>query len=118
VRWRACEPCILPQIFEANNWVNLNAILIEAQIIDEELCKATHSIVITILLKLKAIIIAVTDPVFKVMIKPVKEIDWSDTALEILRLINTSMTKAALLAHRSQWEGRYARASCSTLLKG
>src|SRR6266446_9379353 len=30
-------------------------------------------------------------------------------ALEILRSINTSMTKAALLAHRSQWEGRYAR---------
>jgi hypothetical protein len=28
--------------------------------------------------KLRAAILAVTDPVFKVMINPVKEIDWSD----------------------------------------
>ena len=33
--------------------------------------------------KLKAIIIAVTDPVFKVMIKPVKEIDWSDNPKQL-----------------------------------
>jgi len=33
--------------------------------------------------KLKAIIIAVTDPVLKVMIKPVKEIDWSDNPKQL-----------------------------------
>jgi phenylacetate-coenzyme A ligase PaaK-like adenylate-forming protein len=33
---------------------------------------------------LKAVIIAVTDPVFKVMIKPVKEIDWSDNPKRLL----------------------------------
>jgi len=33
--------------------------------------------------KLKATIIALTDPVFKVVIKPVKEIDWSDSAKQL-----------------------------------
>jgi phenylacetate-CoA ligase len=33
--------------------------------------------------KLKATIIAVTDPVFKVVIKPVKEIDWSDNPKQL-----------------------------------
>jgi phenylacetate-coenzyme A ligase PaaK-like adenylate-forming protein len=33
--------------------------------------------------KLKATIIAVTDPVFKVLIKPVKEIDWSDNPKQL-----------------------------------
>jgi phenylacetate-coenzyme A ligase PaaK-like adenylate-forming protein len=34
-------------------------------------------------LKLRATIIAVTDPVFKVMIEPVKEIDWSDNPKQL-----------------------------------
>jgi phenylacetate-coenzyme A ligase PaaK-like adenylate-forming protein len=33
--------------------------------------------------KLRAIIIAVTDPVFKVVIKPVREIDWSDNPKQL-----------------------------------
>jgi phenylacetate-coenzyme A ligase PaaK-like adenylate-forming protein len=33
--------------------------------------------------KLRATIIAVTDPVFKVVIKPVKEIDWSDNPKQL-----------------------------------
>ena len=33
--------------------------------------------------KLTAIIIAATDPVFKVVIKPVKEIDWSDSPKQL-----------------------------------
>jgi hypothetical protein len=33
--------------------------------------------------KLTTTIIAVTDPVFKVVIKPVKEIDWSDNPKQL-----------------------------------
>ena len=34
--------------------------------------------------KLKAIIVAATDPVFKVLIEPVREIDWSDNPKQLL----------------------------------
>ena len=33
--------------------------------------------------RLRAIVIAVTDPAFKVVIKPVKEIDWSDNPKQL-----------------------------------
>jgi len=33
--------------------------------------------------KLKAIVIGVTDPAFKVVIRPVKEIDWSDNPKQL-----------------------------------
>ncbi len=33
--------------------------------------------------KLKATIIAATDPVFKVLVKPVREIDWSDNPKQL-----------------------------------
>ena len=34
--------------------------------------------------KLKAIVIGVTDPAFKVVVKPVSEIDWSDNPKRLL----------------------------------
>jgi hypothetical protein len=34
--------------------------------------------------KLKAIIIGATDPAFRVIIKPVKEIDWSDNPKQLI----------------------------------
>ena len=33
--------------------------------------------------KIKATVIAVTDPIFKVVVKPVKEIDWSDNPKQL-----------------------------------